>query len=400
MHSISVSLPPYVLALMTRLEAEGEEVYLVGGSLRDSLLGVPAHDFDLATSALPEIMLRVFEGYRVITTGLKHGTLTVISEGSPVEITTFRIDGDYTDSRHPNEVTFTRRITEDLSRRDFTVNAMAYHPKVGLVDPFDGRGDLDRRLIRAVREPVLRFSEDALRIMRAFRFSAQLDFSIDEETVAGISDTKAGLSHIAVERIASEFLRLLTAPDPAPALRGMIDTGVLPYVTEDYCPSARILSLLSQCGRSEDERLGLFFSETTPEDTQRILRRLRLSNRQITGARAVSRGATETILTPADARRLIAEYGVYALSVANISTLLGHSPKEAASLVETNHAPCTLSELSVGGRELIAAGLPPRQVGKTLDFLLRQVIEDPTLNEPSVLLSLAEAYHKKTKERI
>lgn len=400
MDQLNISLPPHIRSLMDRLEAAAEEVYLVGGSLRDSLLGIPPHDFDLATSALPDTMLRVFEGYRVIATGLKHGTLTVISGGAPVEITTFRVDGDYTDSRHPDGVTFTRRIVEDLSRRDFTVNAMAYHPSLGLLDPFDGKGDLTRRLIRAVREPSLRFSEDALRIMRAFRFSAQLNFAIEEHTLLGMAKTREGLSRIAAERIASEFLRLLLTPDPTPALRSMIDTRVLPYVTEDYCPSEGILSLLPKTEQNEDQRLGLFFSETSAERTGELLRRLRLSNRQITGAKAVCRGASAVISSPAQARALIAEYGVYAPAVARVSALLGLSPPQAVGWVEENRAPCTLSALAVGGRELIALGIPPREVGATLEWLLARVIEDPEKNERGALLTMAEAYHKKTKERI
>ena len=390
----SIPLPPHILDLMSRMEHAGEEAYVVGGSLRDALLGIPPHDFDLAVSSVPELTAEILRDFRVIETGLKHGTVTVIAGGEPVEITTFRVDGDYTDARHPDGVTFTRRIEEDLSRRDFTVNAMAYHPTKGLCDPFGGQADLERGILRAVREPTLRFSEDALRIMRAFRFSAQLGFSIEEKTLAGIAKTKDGLARIAAERIASEFLRLLCAREPEGALRQMIGYGVLPYVTGDYCPSERILTLLPQSRPCEEERLGLFFCEAEPEQTAEILSSLKLSNKQKTACRAVCRAAHTAVKSEVDARRLIADCGVYAPFGVRVSALLGVSPKEAVAWVEENRSPCTLSQLAVGGRELIAAGMEPRRIGETLEWLLTQVLEDPTKNRRELLLSLSQAYNK------
>ncbi|MBR2354191.1 MAG: hypothetical protein IKA76_06810 [Clostridia bacterium] len=391
-----IVLPTHILNLMTLLEEAGEEVYLVGGSLRDALLGIPPHDFDLATSALPEHTVRIFADYRVIETGLKHGTLTVIAEGEPVEITTFRIDGSYHDGRHPDGVTFTDKITEDLSRRDFTVNAMAYHPRKGLCDPFGGREDLERGILRAVREPSLRFSEDALRIMRAFRFSAQLGFSIEPATLLGIAETREGLARIAAERIASEFLRLLCSPGVEQALRGMIEYGVLPYVTGDYRPSDAILSVIGKSRPEEAERLGLFFAEAEPEEAAKFAHALRLSNKQIAALRAVCRSAGLSVHTEADARRLIADCGVYAPFGVRVSVLLGHSPVEAIGWVEDNRAPCTLADLALGGRELISAGIEPRRVGRTLEYLLKEVLKEPEQNEREALLSLALAYNNRT----
>ncbi len=389
-----IPLPSHILDLMQRMENAGEEVYVVGGSLRDALLGIPPHDFDLAVSSVPERTAEILGDFRVIETGLKHGTVTVIAGGEPVEITTFRVDGDYTDARHPDGVTFTRRIEEDLSRRDFTVNAMAYHPKKGLCDPFGGREDLAGGILRAVREPSLRFSEDALRIMRAFRFSAQLGFRIEEATLAGIFETKAGLSRIAAERIALEFLRLLRSKAPEASLRQMIDCGVLPYVTGSYCPSERILSLLGKSRPNEEERMGLFFCEAESEQLAEILQGLRLSNKQITACRAVCRAARVAVQGEADARRLIADCGVYAPFGVRVSVLLGTSPEDAVAWVEENRSPCTLSELAVGGRELIGAGIEPRRIGRTLEWLLTLVLEDPSRNEKAILLSLASAYNK------
>ena len=177
-------IPEYVGEIFARFSRFGEEAYIVGGSLRDALLGITPNDFDIATSATPEKTIELFSDKRVIETGLKHGTVTVIFDGEPVEITTFRVDGGYTDSRRPDSVSFTRSIEDDLSRRDFTVNAMAFNDERGIVDVFGGRDDLKARVIRAVREPELRFSEDALRIMRAFRFSAQLGYSAEPRSAS------------------------------------------------------------------------------------------------------------------------------------------------------------------------------------------------------------------------
>lgn len=387
--SSPISIPSYVTCLMERLEQAGHEVYLVGGSLRDCLLGIPAHDFDLATSARPEETAALFAELRVIETGMQHGTVTVLSDGQPVEITTFRIDGSYTDARHPDSVQFTDRITDDLSRRDFTVNAMAYNPHIGLVDPFGGQADLAARVLRAVGEPHLRFGEDALRILRAFRFAAQLNFSIEAETLAAIADCREGLSQIAKERIASELLRLVMSDTPTPALRLMQKTGVLPYVLGDYLPDEIVLDGLASMPKADAARLGFLLSATDRTQCAELLRSLKYANKQITGAGAVVSGSKLCVRSPVDARRLIASCGVYAPFAVRSSVLQGNSPVEAIAWVEQNSGACTLSELAVSGRDLLSAGLAGKQVGHMLAFLLEQVLQHPEWNEKERLLQLA-----------
>ena len=387
---ISSKRPSHILSLIARFESFSEEAYAVGGSLRDILLGIPPHDFDLATSALPERTLEIFSDMRVIETGIKHGTVTVITEGEPMEITTFRIDGSYTDSRHPDGVSFTRSIEEDLSRRDFTVNAMAFSPVRGLIDPFLGRNDLERRMIRAVGDPEKRFSEDALRIMRAFRFSAQLGFDIYRDTLLGASRTKNGLSCIARERIATELLKLLLSADPTGALLMMAEGDILPYAVGSYAPSERILNKLCKMPANDVSRLGFFLCEADPDEARDILRSLKYSNKQITGALAVARGACVTVGSEADARRFIANTGAYAEEAIEASVLMGSSEPSALQWVKSNRAPCTLSQLALTGRELISIGIEGKAVGKTLDRLLEAVIEDPSLNTKEELTALAE----------
>lgn len=204
---------PEAEALLKRLEDAGFEAYYVGGCVRDHLMGRAVHDVDITTNALPEQTAAVFEGYKVIPTGIKHGTVTVLAGGTPYEITTYRVDGDYSDSRRPDSVEFTPDITQDLARRDFTMNAIAMDIRGNIVDPFGGRGDIERALIRCVGEPEKRFTEDALRIMRGIRFASQLGFGIEEKTAQAIIDMRGRLSIISRERVREELDKLLCGKD-------------------------------------------------------------------------------------------------------------------------------------------------------------------------------------------
>lgn len=214
-----MELPRPVSDLIDRLEQAGFSAYAVGGCVRDTLLFLHPHDWDLCTSARPEEMLEVFRGEHVVETGLKHGTLTVVLDHVPYEITTFRTDGSYTDHRHPDSVTFVEDVAGDLSRRDFTVNAMAYSPHAGLVDLFGGQEDLARGVIRCVGAPKERFEEDALRILRALRFASVFDFAIDPETDAALRQLAPSLANVAAERIREEFFKLLCGPGAGRILR-------------------------------------------------------------------------------------------------------------------------------------------------------------------------------------
>ena len=218
-----MDLPRPVSDLISRLEQAGFSAYAVGGCVRDTLLSQVPHDWDLCTSARPEEMMEVFRGEHVVETGLKHGTLTVVLDHIPYEITTFRTDGSYTDHRHPDSVTFVEDVSGDLSRRDFTVNAMAYSPHTGRVDLFGGQEDLDRGVIRCVGVPEERFREDALRILRALRFAAVFDFAIDPETEKALRLLAPSLSNVDAERIREEFFKLLCGPGAGRILRAFPD---------------------------------------------------------------------------------------------------------------------------------------------------------------------------------
>ncbi len=396
MAELKINIPDYALEVMDRLQRAGEQVYIVGGSLRDALLGLPAHDYDMASSALPERCREIFADYRVIDTGLKHGTVTVLSHGHPIEITTFRIDGEYTDSRRPDSVSFTRSLESDLSRRDFTVNAMAYGHEVGLVDLFGGTEDLKNKIIRAVGNAEKRFSEDALRIMRAFRFAAQLGFSIEPSTLKGVYACREGLAHISRERICSELLRLICSKYPTEPLALMCEHDIMPYVLYNYTPSRKLIELLDKCKPGDYIRLGVLLFEAEPEQARKILNGLKCSNKQKTGVLAIMRGAGMCVSTPRDAVSLRAAVGEYAAEAARISELMGISPKGAASMVEESRVPTKISDLAIGGRELTALGFSGKELGGALDFLLSAVMDNPELNDREKLKTLAL---EKFKER-
>ena len=232
MSAAAISMPKDVAWLLRQLNRAGYPAYVVGGCVRDSLLGRTPGDWDICTGALPEQTRTVFAGQRLLLTGLKHGTVAVVLAGKPYEITTFRVDGAYADHRHPDAVCFVPGVEQDLARRDFTVNAMAWHPDSGLVDCFGGQRDLQARVIRCVGDPDARFAEDALRILRAIRFAAQLDFSIDPATEAAAQRLRNTVQTVSEERIFAELDRLLNSPAAGRVLEkyGRILAGAIPEV--------------------------------------------------------------------------------------------------------------------------------------------------------------------------
>jgi len=212
--NIKINLPEEVSEIIRLLNNNGYEAYIVGGCVRDKILGIIPHDYDICTSAKPSEVMDVFRSFRVIETGLQHGTVTVMINSNPYEITTYRIDGKYSDNRRPDIVDFTLNLEDDLSRRDFTINAMAYHPTHGLIDPYHGLYDIENKVIRCVGNPSYRFQEDALRILRAMRFSIQLDFKIDNSTFEAMDKNKKLISNISFERINAELMKILESGKP------------------------------------------------------------------------------------------------------------------------------------------------------------------------------------------
>lgn len=395
---IKPKYPKQVAEAMSLLENAGHSAYLVGGALRDALLGREAHDFDVTTSALPEDMTRIFADYPVIETGLKHGTLTVLIDGMPIEITTFRIDGEYRDARHPEGVTFTNRVEGDLARRDFTVNAMAYNETRGLVDEFGGRADLAVGIIRAVGDPCARFTEDALRILRAFRFMSKLGFQIEENTLAATRVCREGLSRISAERITAELCGLFEGKSAATALAAMKDCGIFGAIAPDFKVPADAIGQIDALPAVFEVRFA-YFLRNRADLGESLIRHLRLSGASLSRVRGllVLRSFDLSPLTEERVRRLLAAAGRYAddlealVSVGGFLNVADADRDAVLAMMAKIRAQgdcLTLADLAVDGRALMTLGLRGRDIGAALTALLDRVLAEPSLNREDVLLTM------------
>ena len=276
---MKLTLDPGAAALLNALHAAGYAAYAVGGCVRDSLLGRTAHDWDLCTSALPQQVMELFGAERCIPTGLQHGTVTIKYGGQLYETTTFRTEGSYTDGRHPDEVQFVPDVREDLARRDFTINAMAYNEAEGLVDPFGGQKDLQNGLLRAVAEPQQRFTEDALRILRLYRFAARFGFALDAATARAARQLAPHLDCISAERIQEELAKLLAAPQPGAYLEPAVLAVVLPELTPENLTAAK--PVVDACPAGKENlpvRWAALLGALGEAGARRVLKRLRCSN--------------------------------------------------------------------------------------------------------------------------
>lgn len=400
--TISFPLDPGAAALLTRLHAAGHAAYAVGGCVRDSLLGQTPHDWDLCTSATPEQVLELFGKAHCIPTGLQHGTVTVKHGGELYEITTFRTEGAYSDGRHPDHVAFVPDVKEDLARRDFTINAMAYNAEEGLIDPFGGQSDLAAGIVRAVGEPQRRFEEDALRILRLYRFAARFSFAIDPATGQAARALCRHLDCVSEERIAEELSRLLAAPAPGAYLEAEVLAVIFPELDAAELPeSRRILDALEPGMEHVPVRLAALLCPLGEAGARAALKRLKCSN-ALTGtvatlvreAAAEMPGAALTLT----ARRFLSRYDLATITDLTALCSARHPEQaeafaalqqEAARLVETN-ACCRINQLAVNGRDLMDAGIRPGPgLRRVLDALLEQVLTGQLPNEKAALLAAA-----------
>ena len=380
--------------VIAELEARGFEAYAVGGCVRDTLLGKEPNDWDITTSARPEETLDIFsslDSFKAIPTGIMHGTVTVVHGGVNVEVTTYRIDGEYTDSRHPDSVEFTDKLSADLARRDFTVNAMAYSPERGLVDLYGGVCDLEAGIIRCVGDPHERFCEDALRILRALRFSATLDFIIEDETAKAAILLSELLSHVSRERIASELSRLVCGRGATRVIRAFLPiiNVILPGVNfsglDKICTSLERLS-------PESVPLGLasLFADCEPSSVSEILRSLRFDSATVSLCTAIVTHLHGDISTEADVKRLCRDIGYGAAEdVLRLATSRDEAKPELldtlSHIIDNDDCVC-LAQLKVGGDELLSLGAKGREVGVMLNELLDKVIDGTLENEQTTLL--------------
>ena len=406
---MKLTLDPGAAALLDTLHAAGYAAYAVGGCVRDSLLGRTAHDWDLCTSALPQQVMELFGAEQCIPTGLQHGTVTIKYGGQLYETTTFRTEGSYTDGRHPDAVQFVPDVREDLARRDFTINAMAYNEAEGLVDPFGGQKDLQNGLLRAVGEPQQRFTEDALRILRLYRFAARFGFALDAATARAARQLAPHLDCISAERIQEELAKLLTAPQPGAYLEPAVLAVVLPELTPAALDAAK--PVVDACPAGEENlpvRWAALLGALGETDTRRVLKRLRCSNACIEETAVLVRetageGVSEEKASahPGDIhlRQLLGRYGL--CTVERLCALYAAlHPQNApdcalaaqrARQLEADGVCCRVSQLAVNGRDLMAAGIPAGPaLRRVLEALLDGVIRAEYPNEKPALLAAAQ----------
>lgn len=393
-----MKLPEHVEYIIGNLMKHGYEAYAVGGCVRDTLLGRTPGDWDITTSASPDEVKRIFR--RTIDTGIEHGTVTVMLDKCGYEVTTYRIDGEYEDGRHPKSVEFTTNLVEDLKRRDFTINAMAYNHQTGLVDVFDGIGDLKRKRIRCVGEAKERFTEDALRMLRAVRFAAQLGFMIEESTLDAVRVLAPNLSKISRERIQAELTKLLVSAHPQ-MVEKIFSLGLIKQVLPElaaYYEQADTQEMLRRLGRAEGDiilRYTVFLSivEGAPQErrekTRGFLRDLRFDNHTTDFVSRLSE-QRDTVLSldKPQLRHQIVEIGedilpyLFQLQKAENAEGLYREMKSDGDCL-------SVKELAVNGRDLIEAGVQPgKQVGEVLNRLLYMVLDCPQLNTREKLLSM------------
>lgn len=434
---MKIALPRKVTMIINNLQLHGYEAYAVGGCVRDSILARRPEDWDITTSARPEEVKKLFR--RTVDTGIEHGTVTVLIGKDSFEVTTYRVDGDYEDNRHPKTVEFTNRLEEDLRRRDFTINAMAYNDEVRLVDVFGGMRDLNHHLIRCVGDPRERFSEDALRILRAVRFSAQLDFPIEPATAGAVRELAPTLEHISAERIRTELVKLLVSAHPE-RIEDAFELGITKIILPEwddmvgvpqntphhkYDVAEHTLCALKNVKRNKILRLTMLFHDmgkpamrTTDENgrdhfkghalvseeiARRVMHRLKFDNDTIKKVtRLVCYHDYRVEATPANVRRAMNRISVelfpYYLAVRMADAKAQSSYQRRAKIENIvamrqlykealeQDACITLRQLAVGGKELMELGMKPgREIGSMLSELLEYVLDDPARNEKEIL---------------
>lgn len=444
-NNIKISIPQHVQHILNTLQENNHQAFIVGGCVRDSILGKMPSDWDIATDAVPEKVKQLFP--KTADTGIRHGTVTVLIGGNSCEVTTYRIDGEYLDFRKPQSVSFTSSIVEDLSRRDFTINAIAYNPQEGIVDPFGGIGDIEKGIIKTVGNPDKRFSEDALRMLRAVRFSAQLGFSIDESTLGSIGRNCRLIENISAERIRDELTKILLSDNPL-HFSLLMETKLIKYVLPEFEPcfitdqnnpyhtynvAMHTLHSVAHVEKDRILRWAMLFhdigkpgTKTTDEKgidhfynhqqlsvklAKAAMLRLRFDKKSMDRILLLVKYHDMQIKTEyKSVRKAMSKVGedvfedllkvIEADKKAQNPKLLEQRSEKFARLWEIyrdikSKGQCTsLKTLAVKGDDLIASGIKPgKKIKELLEFLLEKVIEEPELNNKEILLELVSQHH-------
>jgi tRNA nucleotidyltransferase (CCA-adding enzyme) len=413
MQNFTIQLPENVKRIIDTIEQNGFAAYAVGGCVRDSVLQREPDDWDITTSAVPNQVKTFFK--KTIDTGIKHGTVTVMLDGIGYEVTTYRIDGEYKDGRHPESVEFSVRLSDDLMRRDFTINAMAYNDKDGLIDEFDGLQDLERKVIRCVGKAEERFTEDALRMMRAIRFSAQLGFEIEMNTFAAIRKLAPAIAKVSMERIQVELVKTLMSDHPE-YVKLYDDTGLLQHILPDmhrilagkYAKNA--LAMVRYANKTPVLKYAALLNMMEPKEAELTLRTLKLDNYTINTVTKLVRYSKEIIEENEPAvREAVHKYGkeIMPLMMEHQKAMLDTKEEVTGIMmaarkrhlntigrmyreVITRGDCIAIGDLDITGNDLIEYGLKGPEIGKTLEELLGIVMENPKLNDKATLVALIE----------
>ena len=401
---MKINLPPKVRYIINKIYQNNYEAYIVGGCVRDAILGFEPNDYDITTSASPNTIQEIFKDFKCIETGIEHGTVSVVIEDEIFEITTYRIEGEYKDHRRPDKVDFTDRLEEDLKRRDFTINAMAYNEKKGLIDLFGGKEDLNNKIIKTVGNPYDRFNEDGLRMIRAIRFSSKLNFTIEKETLKAIYDKSFIINNISLERITDEFTKIILSDKPE-NIKYLFETKLLKYLNisnEDDIGKLKQfyneIVILKKINKNLEKRLALldYIVEKNNINCKSFCNELIYSKKIIKNHNIIltllknieidhlNKVEIKKILSEVD-RNLLEEY-------LDISGIIYDKEKKVDEIIdilseiEENNECYIIKNLKVNGRDIMSLGYKNKEVGEVLNYLLEIVIEDYTLNKKDVLI--------------
>ncbi len=397
---MKLDIPPYASAVVDVLWESGYEAFVVGGCVRDILIGRIPNDWDVTTNARPDEIRRLFSflyGFSAIPTGISHGTVTVLSEGKPVEVTTYRVDGKYSDHRRPDSVEFCSELECDLARRDFTINAMAYSESNGVVDPFGGCDDLEKGIIRCVGEPRRRFSEDALRILRALRFASVLGFSVEEKTASAVLDMRGELLLVSRERVCAEFSKLICGKDAAAVLGrffGVVEE-IFPRIV-CYDPVRLFDSMKNLVGEALSLMLSALLADTAVSDVKAMMRELRFDKKTCERVSVILENKGFSGKNRTDVKRLCRKIGIDAAEDV-IRLLIARGEGEGCLIdcleeIKRGEECVSVAGLAVDGKDVLSLGADGRAVGKILDYILDKVVDGELENHREKLILAIENY--------
>lgn len=401
---MKINLPPKVKYIINKIYENNYEAYIVGGCVRDSILGFEPHDYDITTSATPKTIKEIFKDFKCIDTGIEHGTVSVVMDKDIYEITTYRIEGEYKDHRRPESVDFTSRLEEDLKRRDFTVNAMAYNENEGFIDLFGGKVDIENKVIKTVGNPYDRFNEDGLRMIRAIRFSSKLDFKIENDTLLAIYDNARIIKNISLERITDEFNKIILSNKPENIIY-LFKTKLLNCLNisseEDYSKLEKLyekINILNKIDKTLVNRLVVldYFIESLNIKCKSFCEELVYSKKIVKNHNLIlslikeinieelNKVKVKKILNKVD-KSLFKEY-------LDINRVIYGDEKNFEKIIyilkeiEENNECYTIKNLKIDGKDIMALGHKNKAVGQVLNYILEEVINNPSLNDKDLLI--------------